>query len=110
MFCTNCGKENPNNSKYCYECGAPLIYKHDKNKELIYEESIKAEQKNIIRTNHKVKILFLIEMILLICAIVCTILSVASSYRYLFTVIGLVLLVALVVVSTILKILKNKLK
>ena len=24
MFCTKCGKENPNGAKFCTSCGAPL--------------------------------------------------------------------------------------
>jgi len=24
MFCTNCGKENPNGQKFCSECGAQI--------------------------------------------------------------------------------------
>lgn len=26
VFCTKCGKENPNGSKYCYNCGTKLIH------------------------------------------------------------------------------------
>jgi hypothetical protein len=25
MFCQNCGKENPDDNKFCKECGAPLV-------------------------------------------------------------------------------------
>lgn len=41
MFCTNCGKKVPNESKFCPSCGLPVV--EDKEKEPTQEEITTAE-------------------------------------------------------------------
>lgn len=45
MFCKNCGKEIPNDSKFCPECGVALAFVENTNKEKTVTESPKTSYK-----------------------------------------------------------------
>lgn len=49
MFCTNCGKENSDNDKFCYNCGSSL--KHDK-KPVQAQEQVKSRVRQTIENTH----------------------------------------------------------
>lgn len=46
MFCSNCGKELPQNAKFCPECGSPVIINKETD-EQIQEDKINSQENNI---------------------------------------------------------------
>lgn len=47
MFCSNCGKKNEEEGKFCSGCGEPLNLKSLNNEEKLLKADIKRETKNL---------------------------------------------------------------
>lgn len=64
MFCTNCGKENRNDRKFCVECGKALPDYTKPKENLIMPEEI-AKKKEIVKASNKSLKIISVVMILI---------------------------------------------
>lgn len=104
MFCTQCGKENRNDRKFCEECGSPLRDYTKPRENLIMPSDIKNEQLTEKKTKI-VKIYTTICCIILVMAVIFTALSFCfkNELRKAFAIVSIVLFISFFIVALIKK-------
>lgn len=100
MFCSNCGKENRNDRKFCTECGAKLRDYTKPRENLLMPEDIE-DAKHTVKRNNSIKLVCgIIMFIIFAVAIGFTIASifVNEDLKVAFSITSLCLLVAFFIV------------